>query len=71
MHKQETDKKNMEMNKYDDEKKQMQTRYEQFDVQMKPLEEEYLKMKEREERLSSITASKTKVETEYVKFWHN
>lgn len=64
MLKQEADKKNMDINKYEDEKQQMQKRYNQCTVEIEPLQDEYRKVKETGDKLESITSSKTKVETE-------
>lgn len=60
----EADRKNMDINKYEDEKQQMATRYDQCKVDITPLNEELRKVTETGEKLSSITASKTKAETE-------
>lgn len=64
MVKQESDKKKMDVNKYEDEKQEMQERHDQYNVELGPLKAEYEKVKETGEKLSSITESKTKVETE-------
>lgn len=60
----EADKKNMEINKYEDEVEQMQKTYATYDERLKPLNVEYKKAAEIGERLSSITASKAKAEAE-------
>lgn len=64
MKKQEADKKNMDMNKYEDELNVMKEKFERYKTDLEPLREEYKRVAEIGERLSSITASKTKVETE-------
>ncbi|XP_055313426.1 DNA repair protein RAD50-like [Sitodiplosis mosellana] len=64
MKKLEADKKNMDINKYEDEMKAMKEKFEKCKTDLEPLREEYKKVAAIGERLSSITASKTKVETE-------
>lgn len=64
MLKDEADRKNMEINKYEDEVRDMQGQFEQYAKDLEPIKEEYKKTAAIGERLSSITASKTKVETE-------
>lgn len=62
--KSEAEKKLMNINKNEDSLKQMKEKHEQCKIDLMPLREEYTRVKEIGERLSSITASKTKVETE-------
>lgn len=64
MIKDEADRKNMDINKHEDEIQKMLVDLQKFADDLVPLKEEYKKIHEIGERLSSITASKTKVETE-------
>lgn len=60
----EADRKNMEINKHEDEMKQMAEKFEQYKIKIQPLREQLKRDIEIRERLSSITAIKTKAETE-------
>lgn len=64
MIKQEADKKNMDICKHEDEAVQFKEKIEEYNAKLKPISEEYKKAQEIENRLSTITASKTKIETE-------
>lgn len=64
MIKEQADKKTMEINRHEDEIVQMKQKIEEYKVKVKPLNEEYVKAVKIGEQLSSLTASKAKVETE-------
>lgn len=60
----EADRKNTEINKLENEREHLQLECDQYNDDLKSLHEEYNKVQVINEQLSSITASKTKVETE-------
>lgn len=64
MIKSEADKMNMEINKHEDEMQEMKVKLECCKKDLKPMYDEYNRVHEIGEQLSTITASKTKVETE-------
>lgn len=64
MIKEQADKKTMEINKHEDEIAEMKQKIEECVVKLEPLNEQYKQALKIGEQLSSITASKTKVETE-------
>lgn len=64
MIKEQADKKTMEINKHEDEIEEMKQKIEECKVKLEPLHEEYKQVVKIGEQLSSITASKAKVEAE-------
>lgn len=60
----ESEKKIMDINKYEDEIMEMQGKFDECNSKLQPLREELKKAIEIGERLSTITASITKAETE-------
>lgn len=64
MIKEQTDKKTMEINKHVDEIEQMKQKIDEGKTKLEPLNEEYKQIVKIGEQMSSITASKAKVEAE-------
>lgn len=64
MIKEQADKKTMEINKHVDEIEQMKQKIDECETKLKPLHDEYKQVVKIGEQLSSITASKAKVEAE-------
>lgn len=64
MIKEQADKKTMEINKHEDDIEQMKKKIEEYKAKLEPLHEEYKQVVKISEQLSSITASKAKVEAE-------
>lgn len=64
MIKEQADKKTLEINKHEDEIEEMKKKIEECKVQLEPLHDEYKRAVKISEQLSSITASKAKVEAE-------
>lgn len=64
--KEQMEKKTMEINKHEDEIQQMEQKIDDCKVKLNPLHEEYKQVQKIGEQLSSITASKAKVEAEWV-----
>lgn len=62
--KEQMEKKTMEINKHEDEIQQMEQKIDDCKVKLNPLHEEYKQVQKIGEQLSSITASKAKVEAE-------
>lgn len=68
MTKEEADKKSMEISKHEEEMDQMKRSHDKYEVEIKPLNDEFNRIKKIQDQLSTIIASKTKAETEYVYF---
>lgn len=68
MTKEETDKKNMDISKHEEEMVEMKQLHDKYETELKPLNDEFKRIKKIENQLSTIVASKTKAETEYVYF---
>lgn len=64
MIKEQADKKTLEINNHETEIAQMKQKIDECKAKVKPLHDEYNQVVKIGEQLSSITASKTKVETE-------